>query len=175
MMPEDSNRPLGADNLPSTMQIAPATLEAPAANTEQFDKWLDQHSASLANDPNRVYNPDDPGKNGLRINVNRFVLAVIGVIFLLSVGSISAYAIYNAVKGPAKTNSTSGPPSVQANILLDTAGQNLHINYDTTIAGGKSLEVTGEVLVQNQSTQGFRIQDTGGSNIMVADTQNRTI
>jgi len=177
MIPDDPNRPLGADNLPTSNEIAPATLQAPANNTEQFDSWLDQHSATLANnDLNETYSNAGSGSNGMRINVNKFALAVIAALFLLPTITLGAYAGYNALKGSPKTTGQGGAlNNIQTNILLNTAGQNLHINYDTTIASGKNLVATGEVLVQNQSTQAFKIQDTAGANIMVADTQNKTI
>jgi parallel beta-helix repeat protein len=175
MNPGDTNRPVGADSLPTASEIAPAELSAPVTNAEQFDRWLDQHSDSMATDPNRIYNPADPGDNGLRINVSKFVLIVIGLIFVLSAGSLGAYAAYNAMKGQPKSGQQGDFGSVQANILLDTSGRNLHINYDTTITDGRNFEATGDVLVQNQSVQAFKVQDTGGSNIMVADTKNKTI
>jgi hypothetical protein len=53
----------------------------------------------------------------------------------------------------------------------------LHINSNSEVSGGKSFTTTGNVLLQStvNSADAFKIQNSDGANILVADTKNNQI
>ncbi|HET9721868.1 MAG TPA: hypothetical protein VFP32_02450, partial [Candidatus Saccharimonadales bacterium] len=97
-----------------------------------------------------------------------------GVFALIS--SIAALIVYTSGhhKHPANSKQPDLSSLLSGAAAANSPNSNLHINFDTVIDNGKSLTATGTVLVQNEvdSTASFAVQNSAGSNLLVADTVN---
>jgi hypothetical protein len=166
--------------LPTAADIAPAELKSPvpvqsvSANTADFENWLDQHSGELsnANASTPANGGENIGMSSLSVSLPRFVAWIFILMVTIPAVAFGAYGAYTAIKHPAKTpaNQTAAVTAPEVNFDTDTGSKTLHINFDTIIDKTKKLTATGDVLIQNDSANGFAVQNGLGNDVLAADT-----
>jgi|GEM_PF-4429013 len=178
MNPDNRDRIVGVDSLPTTADIAPAELKG-LAPSQVLQGPADPLEAAQFIARNSSQGEASRGQSDFRID-KRLVLAVLTMI-LIGSASFAIGSLINKKPDAAKDNlsssnfaNISGPAgTVVANPQTDT----LKINYDTVIAQGRTLTANGSVVIQNEtdSKNAFKIQNASGSNILVADTADNQI
>src|SRR5579862_2237744 len=178
-----NDRPAGSDALPTTADIAPATLRAASDMTidklESLESQLPALNVASVRSAQPLANagPDDSyGRLGRRRGL--ILGAFIAVVALLAGGGfgLTDYIQHvNKQKQPASSGSIaniSGTP-----LTADSQKQTLNINFDTQVSDGRKLTATGQVLIQNEndSTSALTVQNAAGNDLLVLDTVNNKV
>ncbi|MBX4188801.1 hypothetical protein KW792_01745, partial [Candidatus Saccharibacteria bacterium] len=177
MNPRDNMNPVGADSLPSITDIAPAELKSPLSNSPTLETTLDSMNRPriVSEDDLRYNQPRWYDKFGGRKNMTLVVL----VLVFLSAVSFAVGDLGSKNKpGQATDLNTSNFANLNGeggSVSTNDKTANLTINYNTILTEGRTLTANGQVIVQNDSADGFKVQNAGGDSVLVVDTANQRV
>jgi hypothetical protein len=171
----DKDRPAGSDILPTAEDIAPAALSRTAHQVDENSDTLESQLPMLNGEnttlPASISASFDYDQAYSRFSSRRSILlAAISVVVLISgLGfGLAAYVEHSTKKQVTQANLEN--QNLKSTLSADSQKRSLHINYNTFLDNGKALTATGTVLVQNDQTAGFSVQNAAGNDLLVVDT-----
>jgi hypothetical protein len=166
--------PTASENLPTSMDIAPAELITPTPQTQNNLESLESQLPTLNNGQSKVVfqNQAEPEDAYMHVGSKRLTFVGWTVMILLLVSS-TGFGLAGVMS--SRNNKQAQGPSVSKlddskSLSADNSNQTLHINFETLI--GKNLSANGAVLIQNDLTDGLQVQNSAGDDLLVVDTSN---